>query len=417
MATVELTVAGVNCDGCASAVTAALEAVDGVCSVKVSLDFDEGGERALNADGKKLGTAVVAFFPNCARGSAAERQAAELAALLAACEAAGKPARSKAPASDMYSLAKQGAIPAIKALLASSADGGALIGAVDAAGNSMLYYACLCGQESLVGFLLASGAKEAEGHDDAAHNSEWKNALTPKIRRMLEAARDGGEEKPLSEPKEADGDGFGSSLIDDFCEVEIANFNAAETRELSGYTVPEEQRYHKAEAAAGGVAAAAGAAAGAAGDAGASATYGPSYAHNVMFLCNHNSCRSQMADGWLRALRGGASVGVASAGIVGGTAVKPGATLVMKEAGLDISGYSSDAMANFEPADFDVVVSCCGCGDKLNSEKEVWKQRDVFEDWALDDPPATDPGDFSEYRRVRDEVKAKVEHLLEFIAD
>ena len=305
-----------------------------------------------------------------------------------------KPATS----SDMYSLAKPGVIPAVKALLASSADGGALVGAVDAAGNSMLYYACLCGQESLVGFLLANGAKEAEGADDAARNSEWKNALTPKIRRMLEAARDGGAEKPLSEPKEADGDGFGPSLIE---KVEIEKFNAAETRELSGYTVPEEQRYRKEEAAA----------------AAGSATYGPSYAHNVMFLCNHNSCRSQMADGWLRALRGGASVGVASAGIVGGTAVKPGAILVMKEAGFDISEYSSDAMADFEPANFDVVVSYCGCGDKLNGEKEAWKQRGVFEDWALDDPPATDPGDFSEYRRVRDEVKAKVEQLLEFIAE
>jgi hypothetical protein len=53
--------------------------------------------------------------------------------------------------------------------------------------------------------------------------------------------------------------------------------------------------------------------------------HGEEYAKNVMFLCNHNSCRSQMADGWMRHLRGDASVGCASAGIVGGTAVKPGA--------------------------------------------------------------------------------------------
>mmetsp|Transcript_23429 Transcript_23429/g.92869 ORF Transcript_23429/g.92869 Transcript_23429/m.92869 type:complete len:88 (+) Transcript_23429:67-330(+) len=39
--------------------------------------------------------------------------------------------------------------------------------------------------------------------------------------------------------------------------------------------------------------------------------FGPGYAKNVMFLCNHNSCRSQMAEGWLRHLRGEASVGVA----------------------------------------------------------------------------------------------------------
>ena len=39
--------------------------------------------------------------------------------------------------------------------------------------------------------------------------------------------------------------------------------------------------------------------------------HGPQYKTNVMFLCNHNSCRSQMADGWLRQLRGDAAAGVA----------------------------------------------------------------------------------------------------------
>jgi arsenate reductase len=143
------------------------------------------------------------------------------------------------------------------------------------------------------------------------------------------------------------------------------------------------------------------------------ATFGPSYKFNVMFLCNHNSCRSQMADGWLRALRGDASVGVASAGIVGGTAVKEGAITVMAEKGIDISGFTSDAMADFDPAAFDTVISCCGCGDKLDSEDKIaWKKRDFY-DWNLDDPPAIDPGDLSEYRRVRDEVKERVEELLE----
>merc|ERR1719230_362133 len=99
-------------------------------------------------------------------------------------------------------------------------------------------------------------------------------------------------------------------------------------------------------------------------------TWGSGYKKNVMFLCNHNSCRSQMADAWLRHLRGDASVGVASAGIVGGTAVKEGAITVMKEVGIDISAYSSDAMADFKPEDFDIVISCCGCGNKLDGDKE-----------------------------------------------
>merc|ERR1712217_915932 len=140
--------------------------------------------------------------------------------------------------------------------------------------------------------------------------------------------------------------------------------------------------------------------------------YGPHYKKNVMFLCNHNSCRSQMADGWLRSLRGDVSVGVASAGIVGGTEVKEGAITVMREAGVDIAGFASDAMADFKPEDFDVVISCCGCGSKLDGDKAAWKQRPVFLDWNLDDPPAIDPGDLSAYRRVRDESKAKVWDLL-----
>jgi len=140
--------------------------------------------------------------------------------------------------------------------------------------------------------------------------------------------------------------------------------------------------------------------------------HGPQFDHNVMFLCNHNSCRSQMADGWLRTLRGGASIGVASAGIVGGTAVKEGAITVMQEVGIDISNFTSDAMGDFSATDFDAVISCCGCGSKLDGDKEVWKQQATFQDWNLDDPPAIDPGDLSAYRRVRDECKLKVEELL-----
>mmetsp|Transcript_5772 Transcript_5772/g.17413 ORF Transcript_5772/g.17413 Transcript_5772/m.17413 type:complete len:149 (+) Transcript_5772:86-532(+) len=143
------------------------------------------------------------------------------------------------------------------------------------------------------------------------------------------------------------------------------------------------------------------------------AAYGPQYKTNVMFLCNHNSCRSQMAEGWVRHLRGEKSVGVASAGIVGGTKIKEGAILVMKEAGVDITPQTSDAVADFKPEDFDVVISCCGCGAKLDPEdKRAWKERPDFQDWNLDDPPAIDPGDFSEYRRVRDECRAKCEALL-----
>ena len=114
-------------------------------------------------------------------------------------------------------------------------------------------------------------------------------------------------------------------------------------------------------------------------------------------------------------MRGDCSVGVASAGIVGGTSVKPGAVTVMAEVGIDISGYTSDAMVDYDVSDFDIVISCCGCGEKLNGDKSVWKAQSMFEDWNLDDPPAIDPGDLSEYRRVRDECRQKVIALIDFI--
>ena len=141
--------------------------------------------------------------------------------------------------------------------------------------------------------------------------------------------------------------------------------------------------------------------------------------HNVMFLCNHNSCRSQMAEGWLRHLRKDESVGVASAGIECGTKIREGAKIVMKEAGVDISNQKSESMKNFDPNDFDVVISMCGCGAKLDGDDvNSWKQRNVWEDWNLDDPPKLDTGDLNVYRRVRDECKAKVQALLDsFSAD
>jgi len=135
--------------------------------------------------------------------------------------------------------------------------------------------------------------------------------------------------------------------------------------------------------------------------------------HKVMFLCNHNSCRSQMAEGWLRHLCND-TVDVASAGIECGTKIREEAKIVMKECDVDISNQKSESMNDFDVNDFDVVISMCGCGAKLdgNDVKKAWKQRSVWEDWNLDDPPKLDTGDYNVYRRVRDECKVKVEALL-----
>ena len=79
-----------------------------------------------------------------------------------------------------------------------------------------------------------------------------------------------------------------------------------------------------------------------------------------MFACKRNSCRSQMAEGFARSL-GAGSFEVVSAGlessIVNSTAVE-----VMREAGIDISGQTSKPLSDFQPVNFDVVISLCGCG-------------------------------------------------------
>ena len=136
----------------------------------------------------------------------------------------------------------------------------------------------------------------------------------------------------------------------------------------------------------------------------------------VMFLCNHNSCRSHMAEGWLKHLCKDDSVEVASAGIECGTKIQEDAKIVMKEVDVDLSDHKSKSMKDFDPNDFDIVISMCGCGVKLDGDDvKAWKQQDVFEDWNLDDPPKLDTGDLTVYRRVRDECKGKVQDLLQSI--
>jgi len=127
----------------------------------------------------------------------------------------------------------------------------------------------------------------------------------------------------------------------------------------------------------------------------------------VMFVCKKNSARSQMAEGFAKALVGD-KIHVTSSGLEA-SQVNPGAIAAMGEIGIDISQQTSKALSDFHPDDFDVVISLCGCGVNLPAE---WVVRDVFEDWQLDDP-AENPAIFP---RVRDEVKAQVIRLIASLA-
>ena len=133
----------------------------------------------------------------------------------------------------------------------------------------------------------------------------------------------------------------------------------------------------------------------------------------VLFLCTGNSCRSQMAEGWARALKGDVidpySAGIETHGL------NPLAVRVMAEAGVDISGQKSKATEAVTNVPFDYVVTVCG---HANETCPMWlsgKAKVVHV--GFDDPPAlaktsrTEDEALGHYRRVRDEIKAFVEGL------
>ena len=132
----------------------------------------------------------------------------------------------------------------------------------------------------------------------------------------------------------------------------------------------------------------------------------------VLFLCTGNSCRSQMAEGWARALKGEA-VAPYSAGIEK-HGLNPRAVQVMGEAGVDISQQQSNTVDELGPVPFDVVVTVCGHADE-NCPAFTGAPRVVHV--GFEDPPklAQDARDEEEaldhFRRVRDEIKAFVEGL------
>lgn len=123
----------------------------------------------------------------------------------------------------------------------------------------------------------------------------------------------------------------------------------------------------------------------------------------VMFVCKKNSARSQMAEGFAKHL-GAGKIEVTSSGLEA-SQVRPEAIATMKEVGIDISDQTSKALSDFNPEEYDAVISLCGCGVNLPPE---WLTREVFEDWQLDDP-AEQPEIFP---RVRDEVRDRVIRLI-----
>ncbi|WP_225938292.1 arsenate reductase, glutathione/glutaredoxin type [Leptothermofonsia sichuanensis] len=128
-----------------------------------------------------------------------------------------------------------------------------------------------------------------------------------------------------------------------------------------------------------------------------------------MFVCKRNSRRSQMAEGFARAM-GGDRIVVTSSGLET-SQVDPMAIQVMAEVGIDIHQHTSKPLSDFNPETYDVVISLCGCGVNLPTE---WILCDLFEDWQLEDPEGQS---IDRFRQVRDEIQQRVKNLLQTLTD
>lgn len=122
----------------------------------------------------------------------------------------------------------------------------------------------------------------------------------------------------------------------------------------------------------------------------------------VLFVCVHNAGRSQMAAGWLRHL-GGGSVEVLSAGSAPKDTINPVAVEVMAEVGIDIAGQQPKVLTPEAVQASDVVITM-GCGDAC----PIYPGKRYL-DWDLEDPAGKDA---DTVRRVRDEIRTRVETLL-----
>ncbi|MBL8026442.1 MAG: arsenate reductase ArsC [Fibrobacteres bacterium] len=133
---------------------------------------------------------------------------------------------------------------------------------------------------------------------------------------------------------------------------------------------------------------------------------------NILFLCTGNSCRSQMAEGWARHLKGDVieaySAGIETHGL------NQNAVKVMNEAGVDISSHTSKNVRDLMNIQFDFVITVCGHADE-NCPLFPGKAKVVHK--GFDDPPklAKNAGSeeeaLSHYRRVRDEIRDYISKL------
>ena len=130
----------------------------------------------------------------------------------------------------------------------------------------------------------------------------------------------------------------------------------------------------------------------------------------ILILCTGNSCRSQMAQGFLQSLD--AKLVVCSAGTEPSGKLNEKAVAVMKEVGIDISRHTSKSVDLYLGEAWDYVITVCG-GANESCPAFLGKVKHRIH-IGFDDPSfasGTDEFVWSEYRRVRDEIFASFEKL------
>jgi arsenate reductase (thioredoxin) len=130
----------------------------------------------------------------------------------------------------------------------------------------------------------------------------------------------------------------------------------------------------------------------------------------ILFICTHNSARSQMAEGLLRHLAGD-RFEVFSAGTEA-TQVRPLAIQAMAELGIDISQQQSKTLDRYLKEPFDLVITVC---DQAAEVCPVFPGASKRKHWSFEDPSkatGSQEEQLAVYRRVRDEIQARIEQEL-----
>ena len=130
----------------------------------------------------------------------------------------------------------------------------------------------------------------------------------------------------------------------------------------------------------------------------------------VLFLCTGNSCRSQMAEGWLRHLAGD-RFDVVSAGThpVG---LNPYAVEVMREIDVDISNHVSEWVDPYFDQQFDYVITVC---NQAQEACPIFPRTASMLHWSFEDPAKAN-GTYEQqvivFRKIRDEIANQIRHFI-----